>query len=102
VENNGLGKQSREARVEIVETWSLLNKQFDWMEDAECVGMTDLFFIETRGYAKDKINQAKQVCNRCPVRVKCITFALDNRMEYGIWGGKTSIERDRILARRRK
>ena len=102
MENNGLGKQSREARVEIVETWSLLNKHFDWMDGAECVGMTDVFFIENRGYAKDKINQAKAICNKCNVRTKCLEFALDNRMEYGIWGGKTAIERDRILARRRR
>ena len=88
--------------MEIVETWSLLNKHFDWMDEAECVGMTDVFFIENRGYAKDKINQAKAICNKCNVRTKCLEFALDNRMEYGIWGGKTAIERDRILARRRR
>lgn len=44
---------------------------------------------------------AKQVCMPCPLRVACLADALDNRIEFGVWGGKTERER-RALLRRRK
>ncbi|HEX9520350.1 MAG TPA: WhiB family transcriptional regulator [Streptosporangiaceae bacterium] len=39
------------------------------------------------------------ICTRCPVRVKCLEFALATQQAYGIWGGTSEEERRRILAR---
>lgn len=33
--------------------------------------------------------QAKMVCQRCPVIAECLAEALDNRTEFGVWGGMT-------------
>ena len=45
-------------------------------------------------------NRAKAVCLGCPVRTECLSDALDNRVEFGVWGGMTERERRALLRRR--
>ncbi len=45
-------------------------------------------------------NRAKIVCGACPVRTECLADALDNRIEFGVWGGMTERERRALLKRR--
>ena len=45
-------------------------------------------------------NRAKLVCLACPVRTECLADALDNRVEFGVWGGMTERERRALLRRR--
>lgn len=56
----------------------------------------DRMFV--RGQAQ---NQAKTLCTHCPVRAACLAKALDDRIEFGVWGGKTERERRALLRRRR-
>lgn len=41
-------------------------------------------------------NYAKSVCARCPLSLVCLTTALRNKEDYGIWGGATPNERKKI------
>jgi WhiB family redox-sensing transcriptional regulator len=68
----------------------------DWADKALChrVGPDDLF---VRGAAQ---NRAKQMCLGCPVRTECLSEALDNQIEWGVWGGMTERERRALLKRR--
>lgn len=43
---------------------------------------------------------AKAVCQRCPVIAECLADALDNRVEFGVWGGMTERERRALLRKR--
>lgn len=45
-------------------------------------------------------HRAKSVCMGCPVRTECLADALDNRVEFGVWGGSTERERRALLRRR--
>jgi WhiB family transcriptional regulator, redox-sensing transcriptional regulator len=45
-------------------------------------------------------HQAKSVCRACPVRTECLADALDNNVEFGVWGGLTERERRALLRRR--
>ena len=45
-------------------------------------------------------NRAKTVCLGCPVRTECLADSLDNRVEFGVWGGMTERERRTLLRRR--
>ena len=45
-------------------------------------------------------HKAKAVCGACPVRAECLAEALDNKIEWGVWGGFTERERRALLCRR--
>lgn len=55
----------------------------------------DALFVE--GAAQ---RDARAVCTGCPVRLECLADALDNRMDFGVWGGMTERERRALLRRR--
>ncbi|WP_424190186.1 WhiB family transcriptional regulator [Actinokineospora sp. G85] len=44
--------------------------------------------------------KAKLTCIACPVRTECLAAALDDRVEFGVWGGMTERERRALLRRR--
>jgi WhiB family redox-sensing transcriptional regulator len=73
----------------------------DWADHAACLcEEPELFFpIGNCGPALIQIEEAKAVCNRCPVIDACLSFALENGMTAGVWGGLTEDER-RALRRR--
>jgi WhiB family redox-sensing transcriptional regulator len=67
-----------------------------WSDVAACKGSRpDELFV--RGAAQ---NRAKQVCGQCAVRTECLAEALDNNIEWGVWGGMTERERRALLRRR--
>ncbi|HEY3262934.1 MAG TPA: WhiB family transcriptional regulator [Pseudonocardiaceae bacterium] len=68
----------------------------DWRGQAACRdGDPDRLFV--RGAAQ---REAKLVCFGCPVRTECLAEALDDRIEFGVWGGMTERERRALLRRR--
>lgn len=81
-------------------------ENYEWQTRGNCVGTdTELFFLpyNIRGEEKrQRIMQAKAVCNGCPVIQECLDFALRTEEPYGIWGGKSEEERQKILQRRGK
>ena len=68
----------------------------DWSTQAAC-RTTDPDELFVQGAAQ---NRAKAVCTGCPVRTECLADALDNRVEFGVWGGMTERERRALLRRR--
>lgn len=52
-----------------------------------------LFFPELGGQSGPQVRKAKAVCQECPVRFECLTFALVTNQPGGIWGGRTTEER---------
>lgn len=67
----------------------------DWAVDARCRGTGDVLFVE--GAAQRRV---RVLCEDCPVRLECLAEALDNNMEWGVWGGMTERERRALLRRR--
>jgi WhiB family transcriptional regulator, redox-sensing transcriptional regulator len=69
--------------------------QADWAGQGRCVSNDpDALFV--RGAAQQN---AKIVCQKCPVIAECLADALDNRTEFGVWGGMTERERRAMLRR---
>ena len=68
----------------------------DWASSAACrAGRPDALFVKGA-----EQNRAKQLCSACPVRTECLAEALDNQIEWGVWGGMTERERRALLRRR--
>lgn len=47
----------------------------------------------------EKIKTAKSLCAECHEVSKCLSFAVTNRIRYGIWGGTTESERQTLIRR---
>ena len=43
--------------------------------------------------------EAAKLCSGCPVKTECLADALDNRIEFGVWGGMTERQRRALLKR---
>jgi WhiB family transcriptional regulator, redox-sensing transcriptional regulator len=41
--------------------------------------------------------EVKAICMRCPVASQCLQYALDNRVEFGIYGGMSGYQRSLLL-----
>lgn len=64
-----------------------------WVSQALCRSADpDQLFV--RGAAQRK---AAVICRHCPVVVECGADALDNRVEFGVWGGMTERQRRALL-----
>ncbi|WP_404380182.1 WhiB family transcriptional regulator [Knoellia locipacati] len=67
----------------------------DWSTRGTCVGTDpDALFVQGK-----EQRTAKIVCRGCPVALDCLADALDNRTEFGVWGGMTERERRALLRR---
>lgn len=65
----------------------------DWVTLAVCrAGDPDALFV--RGAEQRK---AAAICRRCPVQMECRADALDNKVEFGVWGGLTERQRRAVL-----
>ncbi|MGH8903980.1 MAG: WhiB family transcriptional regulator [Egibacteraceae bacterium] len=74
-----------------------------WRAKAACLDMdTEAFFpTGVTGAALAQIEQAKAICQRCPVATPCLEWALATHQDAGVWGGLTEDER-RTLRRERQ
>jgi WhiB family transcriptional regulator, redox-sensing transcriptional regulator len=69
-----------------------------WMAQGNCVDERPSAFFPSDGVG---VTVAQRICNSCPVQEPCLEYALYNRIEHGVWGGRSERERRRILKRRR-
>lgn len=55
-----------------------------WWREGVCAEIgPDLFFVG-KGQS---VTEAKKACAICPVRLQCLTDALDGDLQYGVFGG---------------
>jgi WhiB family redox-sensing transcriptional regulator len=67
-----------------------------WANEAICAsGDPDRLFVT--GAAQ---REAAKLCRNCPVQMECLADALDNQVEFGVWGGLTERQRRALLKQR--
>ncbi|NLW13047.1 MAG: WhiB family transcriptional regulator [Trueperella sp.] len=73
----------------------------DWRHRAACLNEDpELFFpIGSSGPAMAQVERAKAVCASCEVQEICLTWALDNNQDAGVWGGMSEDERRKLKRR---
>ena len=72
--------------------------EYEWMVHGKCRGADPSTFFPSDGTG---VERAQRICGSCPVQVECLEYALEHRIEHGVWGGASERERRRILRRRR-
>jgi WhiB family redox-sensing transcriptional regulator len=85
------------ARIKFFKLW-------DAIDNAEVVPPCqetdpDLWFREGD---KQTYRIARTFCNRCPVRVQCLDYAITNQEPAGMWGGKSPAERIKLKHDRKR
>lgn len=70
-----------------------------WRTHAVCARIDpDTFFPARHGPAGQAaaVRRAVALCSGCPVRADCLEYALTHDERFGVWGGMTSSERQRL------
>jgi hypothetical protein len=49
-----------------------------------------------------KYDPVFKLCAECPVQVQCLRQSFDNAEEFGVWGGMSSNERERLIPKFKK
>jgi WhiB family redox-sensing transcriptional regulator len=81
----------------------------EWQVYADCADKPwSWFFGEEEGLGHKRhrptmsvaeINRAKDICANCPVQEECLDWAMEHHEHYGVWGGLTARERERLHSR---
>ncbi|MGH2731307.1 MAG: WhiB family transcriptional regulator [Actinomycetota bacterium] len=74
-----------------------LLQPLEWQVNARCTEVDpEIFFPERGGSSR----AARAVCADCTVRLECLEYALNNKEQFGIWGGTSERERRRLRKER--
>lgn len=66
-----------------------------WQKNALCIGIPSAVFFDDE--ALHERGHYKRICDACPVKARCLEYALLYNMT-GIWGGMTDKERRKLYS----
>ena len=75
-----------------------METETDWMATGNCREEPPATFFPNDGVG---VEVAKRICSDCPVQERCLEYALQNRIDHGVWRGTSERRRGRILKARR-
>lgn len=61
----------------------------------------EAWFPEQGGMPTRELRKVKELCGICPAKVACLTYALAANEPFGVWGGLTTPERQRLKTKNR-
>ena len=71
-----------------------------WQDLAACRGTdTERFFPISHKHRRGADAFALGICMSCPVQQPCLNYAMSIPQTYGIWGGTTEEQRERLRRR---
>jgi WhiB family redox-sensing transcriptional regulator len=76
-------------------------REMSEMGGAPCENAPDMFFIDEKDpLGREKMRISKALCSDCPIKMKCLAYALEAGEVHGIWGGLTTNERRKLTRNR--
>lgn len=70
-----------------------------WHADAKCHGMTQIMYPTREAKTAE---EARAICQTCPVQEPCLEYALSTGEKFGIFGGLSEKQRRRIRRQRQQ
>ena len=67
-----------------------------WRHKAACRGQDTEYWFSADSGVTPSVRKALDVCRGCEVQLACLQYAVDRPEYFGIWGGMTSKQRQRI------
>lgn len=69
------------------------------MDEAGCTTVpVEVFYgTDEMPLNQEEKQQAKSICNKCPVKLDCLNHSLKTKEYWGIWGGLDERERRVLL-----
>lgn len=83
--------RTRPVKVDPIEAIAL--PPFLGRRDLRCAGAGPKVFFPGPGHGYEP---ARRLCAECPVLDECLSWALETGQEFGMWGGATPEERERM------
>lgn len=65
-----------------------------WISLGACKQSDKEQFFPEKG---DSASPAQLVCGSCPVRQHCLDYAMDNDIRFGVWGGLSARQRQKLV-----
>ena len=82
------------------ELYAEITRDLSTIGGSPCENAPDMFFIDEQDtLGREKIRNSKKLCDDCPIKFKCLEYALEANESQGIWGGLTYNER-KLLSRK--
>lgn len=95
------GHETPEVDTERYVSYELADLYPEWQQDAHCAGAGhDKYFgneDEQPTMSIKQVRNAAKLCDVCPVFRECLTHALTQREEYGVWAGTSGRARRRLF-----
>ncbi len=77
------------------DSYEVLSEPPTWRNKSACRGLDPNTFFVQAGQTRLANKIKRDYCKKCPVRVSCLRYALDNNCK-GIWGGTSEHERKKL------
>lgn len=78
---------------------SRFERSDEWKLEGNCREYPPDVFFPSDGVGVEK---ARRICLTCPVATICLNYALDEKIEHGVWGGASERGRRKMLKQRRQ
>ncbi|GFP29254.1 WhiB family transcriptional regulator, redox-sensing transcriptional regulator [Candidatus Hakubella thermalkaliphila] len=62
-----------------------------WRKRARCIG------TDPNTFFNEDPSPALEICEDCEVRTECLEFALQYKIDFGVWGGTIPSQRKKLL-----
>jgi len=98
--DHGRSLIAREREVE--KSFHLVDTDTSWQDQGACRGTLKLApeaFYPEHGSGAGAYREGRKVCEGCPVRERCLEFAIVNHIGTGLWGGHSPVQRRQIWRR---
>tara|TARA_R100001460_G_scaffold2077_6_gene7091 strand:- start:62 stop:367 length:306 start_codon:yes stop_codon:yes gene_type:complete len=88
--------------LKVFSAYEKLNRALNAVGQTPCQANPEAYFPEKEQAISEYENRqmAYRLCQDCPVILECLNYAVEANEKYGIWGGLTTAQRQKLQNRK--